>query len=109
MKKLSVTELVQSIPSATTSYTTGACDVMQAISLQVVWASSTASFSYQLYASNDGTNFVAVGSSQAILNNSGSTITQLRNAYDFKYYRVTLTKTSGTLTGFNVIFVFEPR
>lgn len=102
MRKLIVKELVGStVPTATTSYTFDAhwCHVE---SIQMVWASTTASFSYQVQGSNDGTNWVDAGSSQAISNNSGTIALKIKDNHLYAHYKCVLTKTSGALTDFKI-------
>ena len=108
MKQLSVTNLSTAIPTASTNYDIKA-DHQKVKSIQVVWASSTASFGYVIQGSNDGTNFTEVVSNQAISDNSGSTFVQIDGVYDYLYIRVALAKTSGSLTGWSVLAATEPR
>ncbi len=108
MKKLTVSSLSSAIPTESTNYDHVA-DHSEVKSIQVIWASTTASFAYQLQGSNDGTNYTNIGSSQAISNDSGSTFTQIDGVYDYLHYRVALTKTSGALTGWSVLVANEPR
>ena len=108
MNKLYVTSLSTAIPTASTNYDYTA-EYNFVKSIQVVWGSTTASFSYQVQGSNDGTNFNNIGSSQAIVNDSGSTFTQIDGIYDYLYYRVALTKTSGSLTTWDILVASEMR
>lgn len=108
MNQLAVASLSQSIPTDSTNYDFHA-DHAEVKSIQVVWASTTASFSYQLQGSNDGASFTNIGSSQAISNDSGSTFTQIAGVTDYLYYRVALTKTSGALTTWKVLVANTKR
>lgn len=109
MRKLLVNELSKgTIPTETTSYVFKA-DHTEVTSIQVVWASSTASFAYEIQTSNDGTNYLILGSSQAISNNSGMTHTQIKGVKESLYYKVVCTKTSGALTGWSVLVANQPR
>lgn len=105
---LGINDLVSSIPTDSTNYDVGD-DWSEVLSVQVVWGSTTAAFSYQLQVSNNGTDYTNIGSSQAILNDSGSTFTQINGTYNCRYVRVALTKTSGALTSWKIIAVTEQR
>jgi hypothetical protein len=66
-------------------------------SVQIVWTSTTASFSVAVQVSNDNTNWVTLGTAQAISNDNGNVmVVQQNNPY--KSMRVLTTRTSGTLT-----------
>jgi len=109
MNKLNVVDLAASaIPAASTNYTFIA-DVHEVQSLQVVWGSTTASFSFVIQVSNDGTNYTNWDTAQPIANDSGSVIGADDTIKGFKYIRVALTKTSGTLTAFKVLVANQPR
>ena len=108
MNKLLVTNLSSVIPTESTNYDYTA-EFNFVRSIQVIWGSTTASFSYQVQGSNDGTNFTNIGSAQSITNNSGSTFTQIDGVYDYLYYRIALTKTSGALTAWSVLVATEMR
>jgi hypothetical protein len=109
MKKLQVNDLVKGvIPTVTTSYTFTA-DHNEVRSVQIVHASSTASWSLQLQGSNDGTNYTNIGSAISVSNNSANTFTQVGGAYDYLYYKVVCTKTSGAFTGLSILVANQPR
>ena len=108
MNKLFITQLSAAIPTESTNYDYTA-EFNFVRSIQVIWSSTTASFAYQVQGSNDGTNFTNIGSSQAISNDSGSTFTQIDGIYDYLYYRIALTKTSGALTTWSVLVATEMR
>lgn len=66
-------------------------------SVQITWTSTTAAFTVAVQVSNDGVNYIDVGTPQAISNNSGSVmVVQQNNPY--KQMRVLATRSSGTLT-----------
>lgn len=108
MNKMSVTNLSSAIPTESTNYDFTS-DWAKVKSIQVVWVSTTASFSYQLQGSNDAISYTNIGSSQAIANDSGSTFTQIDGVYDYLYFRIALTKTSGALTAWKVLVASESR
>lgn len=72
-------------------------------SLQIVWTSTTASFSIAVEVSNDSINWTALGTPQAIADNNGDVIVVQRNN-PYAYMRVVSTRTSGTLTTLKVIY-----
>lgn len=66
-------------------------------SVQIVWTSTTAAFTVAVQVSNDGVNYVTLGSPQAVANDNGNVmVVQQNNPY--KHMRVLITRTSGTLT-----------
>lgn len=65
-------------------------------SFQVVWTSTTASFTLGLEVSNDGTNFTSIDSATVSDNNGSDIFIIQENPY--RYARVYITRTSGTLT-----------
>lgn len=64
-------------------------------SVQIVWTSVTASFSIQVEVSNDGLNWVNLGSAAVINNNSGNVMVEKSNNTN-RFMRVSVTRTSGT-------------
>lgn len=108
MKNLNVTNLVLVVPAASINYEFVAVE-KEATSIQVYWTSTTASFAYIIQSSNDRLNWTDVNSSQAILNNNGSTHTQIKGVRDAPYYRVSVTKTSGTLTTLGILVANQIR
>jgi len=108
MKELIVNNLVAAIPTVTTSYNFTA-DTHEVRSIQIITASSTASWSMQLLGSNDNTNFTAIGAAITVANNSANTFNQIKNTSEYLYYKMTATKTSGTLTGLSVLVAYQLR
>lgn len=99
MPRLQVTQIANAASlAATTSYSFTA-DYCKAETIQFVYTSTTASFSIQVEHSLDGTNWIAEGSATAVSNASGTAHVHLKEK-DALYWRVTATRTSGTLTTF---------
>lgn len=94
------------IPTVTTSYDFTAI-YHQVKAVQITHASATASFSIQVKGSLDGTNFANVGSAVTVNNDSATTIVASTEAYP--YIRVTVTKTSGSLTALSLLAAYVPR
>jgi len=108
MNKLIVTNLVSVIPTITTSYGFTA-DFKEVLSIQIITASSTASWSLQLMGSNDNTNFTNISSAITVANNSANTFTEIKNVYDYLYFKVVCTKTSGAFTGLSILVANQIR
>lgn len=71
-------------------------------SVQIKWTSTTASFTVGLEVSNDGTNFISIDSA-TVLDNNGADIFVIQNN-PYKYARIYVTRTSGTLTTLTAYF-----
>lgn len=93
--------------AATTSYSFTA-DHHKVESIQIIWTSTTASFSISIQHSLDGTNWEADGSATSISNSSSNTMYHLKEK-DSLYWRVTATRTSGTLDTFKALVGYVPR
>lgn len=103
MKTLTVIDLTKGvIPTASTNYDFKA-DHFEVFSLQVVWTSTTASFSIQPQLSLDGTNFANIGTAVTVANNSGSTVYHQIDLREVPYVRLAVTKTSGALTALKLL------
>jgi hypothetical protein len=109
MNKLRVTDLTKGvIPTVTTSYTFPA-NFNEVKSIQINHASTTASWSLQLMGSNDNSNFTNIGSAITVSNNSVNTFTQIRGVYDYLYFKVVCTKTSGAFTALALLVASTNR
>jgi hypothetical protein len=94
--------------AATDNYTICTADQIQLRNVQIVWTSSSSSFSLQLQRSNDGTNWVNVGSPVAPANNNGNSYVDTTTS-DGMYWRIASTRTSGTLTTLRILAAYEER
>ena len=78
-------------------------------SCQLVWTSTTAAGTVKMQESNDGTNWEDIsGASQAISNDSGSTMFKSTDAFQAKYIRALVDFTSGSITTVQCYFVAKP-
>lgn len=73
------------------------------LSVQIVWASTTAAASVRVEVSNDNENWVLLGSAATIANNSGNVMVEKENSA-VKYMRVNVDYTSGTVTSLKCIY-----
>lgn len=92
---------------ATTSYTFSAA-YTKPMAVQAVWTSSTASFTIALESSLDGTNYQAFTTATTITNSSSTVIWDAKSI-EAPYWRVTATRTSGTLTTLKVYVSEQSR
>lgn len=67
------------------------------VSVQVVYPAGTFSFTISLQCSNDGTNYATIADTSVAISSAGNTMYDLGTP-NYKYLRVLLTRTSGTLT-----------
>lgn len=87
---------------ATTSYDyslvrSPSTNPVHGLSVQVVYPAGTFSFAISLQCSNDGTNYADITGTSTAISAAGNTMYDLGNP-NYKYLRVLLTRTSGTLT-----------
>lgn len=109
MNKLRVVDLTKGvIPTITTSYTFTA-DFNEVRSIQINYASSTASWSIQLQGSNNNVDFVNIGSAITVANNSANAFTEIWGVADYLYFKVVCTKTSGSFTGLSILVASQNR
>lgn len=73
------------------------------LSVQVIWTSTTASFTLTLQESNNGTDWVDTNQTATVNNNSSSAIFKVADSA-VKYIRVNVARTSGTLTTIKAIY-----
>lgn len=71
-------------------------DTIVNFSVQIKWTSTTAAFVIGLEVSNDRVNFISVDSA-AVTDNNGADLFVIQDN-PYKYARVYVTRTSGTLT-----------
>lgn len=71
-------------------------------SVQIDWTSTTAAGTIKVQMSNDGKTWDDTGSSQAISNDSGTVVLNFADVF-YKYTRVFVDWTSGSITTLDVI------
>ncbi len=94
---------------ATTSYGPFTATWHQVKSVSAVWTATTASFTLALEYSNDNTNWHAFATATAITNANGTVMWDVAATKDALYWRVTATRTSGTLATLKAYIAYTAR
>lgn len=77
-------------------------DTIVNCSVQIKWTSTTASFTVGLEVSNDGVNYTSIDSA-TVADNNGSDIFVIQDN-PYRYARIYVTRTSGTLTTLTAVY-----
>ncbi len=84
-------------------YPAASLEHMMGYSCQVVWSSTTASYTVKLQGSNDEVNWKDLsGLSQAILNDSGSVLWNVSDAM-YQFVRPVVARTSGAVDDLKIV------
>jgi hypothetical protein len=102
MAKLSTSQLVNATSVVATASYPFIADYFRPVSVQAVWTSSTSSMTITLQYSCDGTNYQDFTTGTSISNSSTNVIWDISTVKDALYWRVNLTRVSGTLTTLKV-------
>jgi hypothetical protein len=98
MAKLSVSTLIDASTVVATANYPFTADYFKPVSVQAVWTSSTSSMTITLQYSCDGTNYQDFATGTSISNSSTNVIWDISTVKDALYWRLNLTRVSGTLT-----------
>jgi hypothetical protein len=98
MAKLSTSTLIDTASVVATTNYAFVADYYKPVAVQAVWTSSTSSMTITLQYSCDGTNYQDFVTGTSISNSSTNVIWDISTVKDALYWRVNLTRVSGTLT-----------